>query len=345
MKSSGVVRTKLIVITIVVLLAISVAGVYCLEDRPVDIEVEERETELAIAYLEESEDSEFLSITEAAETNVEDYGNLTFQVELKSFFRNSFGQSLEVELNVDADFEEKLDLETFKFTAVEAEENEDVLNHIDFMTSRSEIDNGEQWPSSENLEGITSSDPDNPAFVGYDLYSNDFEVRNEINWTIPDENIGEEFTLELQAVVDGQISEEVVSTVLIHIERADTVFEILGEEGENDDYPTELDAGEFGTFSAVVKNHEHEQVNYTLKVGVGEEYEDWEYEGGLYPDYNFTFPSNNTYYQTNLSLAHEDEWNQTMNFSIEEPGDYKLSLFLLRDGEVYRTLHLWVEVN
>lgn len=150
--------------------------------------------------------------------------------------------------------------------------------------------------------------------------------------------------------MDGQISEKVASTVLIHIKSRDdietfTQFSVLGEDGIEADYPTELEVGEYGTISTLVKNNEYEPVDYELVVGLGEEYEDMEYEGELPSDYNFTFSSNNTYFRTDLSLEHGEAWNQTMNFSIDETGRYKLSLFLLRDGEIYRNLHLWVEVT
>ncbi len=284
-----------------------------------------------------------------AETEVEDHGDLSFQVEPRSIVFGTYRHDLSLELEAIGDFDEELDLESLKFTVVETEENEGVLNHIDFMMSQSDIDYGEVWPSSENVGGITSFDPDTPAYIGYDLHSNEFEVQNEIMWGIPEENVGEDFTLEFQAVVDGRVSEEIVSTVLIHIEEKEnngfTEFYILGEYGKADDYPSELEVGEYGTFSTGVTNREHERIDYELVVGLGEEYEEMERIGELPSDYNFTFSSNNTYYNTDLSLEHSEKWNQTMSFSIDEPGNYKLSFFLLRDGEVYGNLHFWVDVG
>ncbi|MFW6305674.1 MAG: DUF1616 domain-containing protein, partial [Candidatus Saliniplasma sp.] len=303
-----------------------------------------------VAYLDEDEYSKSLDLSTTAETIVEGHGSLKFEVESRSMLGWSQSQIISLDLKAMRDFDEELDLETIKFTAVETEENEEVLNHINFMMSRSKIENGEVWPYSENVEGVRSRDPDHPAYVGYDLNSTDFEVQNEIRWELPDENVGEDFTLELQAVLDGQISQEIVSTVFIHIKDRDdietfTEFSVLGEEGIEADYPTDLEVGEYGTISTVVTNHEHEPVDYEIVVGLGEEYEDMEYEGELPSDYNFTFSSNDTYYSTDLSLNHGEGWNQTMNFSIGEPGRYKLSLFLVRDGEIYRDLHLWVDVS
>lgn len=344
MKLSEKDRTKVIVVGVVTLLAIGVFASYYFLNRPVVIEVEEGEAEKTITYIGEDEQVKNLGMNETAETTVENHGTLKFEVEARSIIEYPTSQDISLELEAIGDFGEELDLENFKFKAVESEENEDVPNHIDFMMSRSDIDNGEAWPPSENVGGVRSIDPDHPAYVGYDLESNEFKIQNEILWGIREENVGEDFTLEIQAVVDGQISEKIVSTVLVHIEEKEgdpfTVFYILCEEGKADDYPSDLEVGEYGTITAGVTNHEYEQIDYELLVGLGEEYEEMEYKGELPPDQNITFSSNNTYYSTDISLKHGEEWNQTMSFSIDEPGTYKLPLFLLRDGEVYRSVHI-----
>ena len=126
-----------------------------------------------------------------------------------------------------------------------------------------------------------------------------------------------------------------------------TEFGLLGERGKADDYPTNLAENEIGTFSVMVVNREYEKVNYTLVIGLGYEFDEMEYAGELNQDQNYTFhlPENNTYRQTSLTLDHEEKWNQTMNYSVGEEGFYKLSFFLLRDEEVYRNLHLWIEIT
>jgi len=126
-----------------------------------------------------------------------------------------------------------------------------------------------------------------------------------------------------------------------------TEFGILGEGGMADDYPTNLTVNENGTFSVMVINREHESVNYTLAIGLGYEFEEMNSIGELNQEenYNFTLTDNNTYRQTDLSLEHGEKWNQTMNYSVEQGGFYRLSFFLLRDGEVYRDLHLWILIR
>jgi len=126
-----------------------------------------------------------------------------------------------------------------------------------------------------------------------------------------------------------------------------TEFGILGEGGMADDYPTNLTVNESGRFSVVVINREYETVNYTLAIGLGYEFEKMNSFGELNQDqdYSFTLPGNNTYVETNFTLEHEEKLNQTMHYSVAEEGSYRLSFFLLRDDEVYRNLHIWIEIR
>ncbi|MFP3871844.1 MAG: DUF1616 domain-containing protein [Candidatus Natronoplasma sp.] len=124
-----------------------------------------------------------------------------------------------------------------------------------------------------------------------------------------------------------------------------TEFYVLGPDGKADNYPTNLTLNQNGTVIVGAVNREHTTVNYTLVVGLGYSYGEMARVGEIPPDHNFTLPSNNTCFEMPLTLKHGERWNQTINFFIGEPGrDYKLSFLLLRDGEVYRDLHLWVDV-
>ncbi|MFW6047850.1 MAG: DUF1616 domain-containing protein [Candidatus Natronoplasma sp.] len=124
-----------------------------------------------------------------------------------------------------------------------------------------------------------------------------------------------------------------------------TEFGVLGETGMADDYPTNLTVDENGTFSVMVTNREHETVNYTLAIGLGHDFEEMENEGEISEDYDLIFPSNNTYKELPLILDHEERWNQTMQYRVQTPGHYRLSFFLIRDGEIYRNIHLWIEIK
>ncbi|MBS3816696.1 MAG: DUF1616 domain-containing protein [Candidatus Thermoplasmatota archaeon] len=124
-----------------------------------------------------------------------------------------------------------------------------------------------------------------------------------------------------------------------------TEFGVLGPEGMADDYPTNLTVNETGTVIVMVTNREHASVNYTLVIGAGHSYDNMSDEGDIPEDFNVTLPSNNTYKETSVRLRHGEKWNRTVNFSIGEEGRaIKLNFFLLKDGDVYRQLHLWVDV-
>ncbi|MBS3781587.1 MAG: DUF1616 domain-containing protein [Candidatus Thermoplasmatota archaeon] len=130
-----------------------------------------------------------------------------------------------------------------------------------------------------------------------------------------------------------------------------TELYILGQNGTADHYPRNLMVNENGTVIVGVVNREHETVNYTLGIGLGdaeENYENMERLSDIPENYTFSLPSNNTYRFTELRLSHGEKWNQMVNFSIEQPREehYKVSFFLLRDGEIYQNpVHLWIKVG
>jgi len=123
-----------------------------------------------------------------------------------------------------------------------------------------------------------------------------------------------------------------------------TEFYILGPEGKADDYQTDLAVNETGHVIVGAVNREHAPVNYTLAIGLGYSYENMSYSGDIQGEYvNFT--SNNTYYSTDLELSHGQKWEDHLNYSVSNAGDYKLMFMLLRDEKVYRELHLWITVQ
>ncbi|MGM0405535.1 MAG: DUF1616 domain-containing protein [Thermoplasmatota archaeon] len=122
-----------------------------------------------------------------------------------------------------------------------------------------------------------------------------------------------------------------------------TEFYILGEEGMADEYPNNLTVNETGRITIGATNREHETTDYTLVMGLGYEFEDMASIGTLSD--NVTFSGNNTYFESDITLNHTENWNMTVNFSIETAGLYRLKLYLLRDGEVYRDLHYTIVVR
>jgi len=125
-----------------------------------------------------------------------------------------------------------------------------------------------------------------------------------------------------------------------------TEFKIFDETGVGYDYPTDLRVSETGKVTVVVNNQERALEEYTLVIGLGESYEEMDIIEEITDDFNFTLPSNNTAVETTIELAHDEEWNRTVEFSIEEPREkHKLNFLLIRDEEIYRYLHLYVGVT
>ncbi|MFZ3050371.1 DUF1616 domain-containing protein [Methanothrix sp.] len=112
-----------------------------------------------------------------------------------------------------------------------------------------------------------------------------------------------------------------------------TEFYILGPGGKAYDYPTEVRAGNNSTVIVGVVNHEYRLTNYTMEIQL-----------------------NNTpamdillIMRMNLSLQHNDTWEQPLTYILDETGDrQKLQFLLYKEGNFsapYRDLHLWVNVT
>jgi uncharacterized membrane protein len=59
--------------------------------------------------------------------------------------------------------------------------------------------------------------------------------------------------------------------------------------------------------------------------------------------------NNSTILQRNISLGHNQTWEEPISYIIYKPGDeQKLQFFLYKEGNFtspYRDLHLWVNVS
>lgn len=124
-----------------------------------------------------------------------------------------------------------------------------------------------------------------------------------------------------------------------------TEFYILDVNGTAGDYPTELRIGENGNLIIGIVNHEHTTVSYMMVVEL----------------VKVNFVMNNTTGMEepvelsrtpigydNMTLNHDETWENPFVFSIGEAGDFKVEFLLYKDGdqsEKYRSLHLWVEVT
>ncbi len=104
-----------------------------------------------------------------------------------------------------------------------------------------------------------------------------------------------------------------------------TEFYILGINEMADEYPTQLTVGEDGKLIIGVVNHEYADVSYRLEAKL---------DGAII-------------HTEQIDLAHDEAWEEPFTFKATVEGaDQKLEPLLYREGadEVYRSLHLWVDV-
>jgi uncharacterized membrane protein len=105
-----------------------------------------------------------------------------------------------------------------------------------------------------------------------------------------------------------------------------TEFYVLGENGTADNYPTNLMVGEEGEVIIGIVNHEYANVTYQLEVKL-----------------NGTVIGKET-----TDLMHNETWESPFAFEATKKGEaQKLEFLLYKNGkkEVYRSLHLWVDVK
>jgi uncharacterized membrane protein len=105
-----------------------------------------------------------------------------------------------------------------------------------------------------------------------------------------------------------------------------TEFYVLGPGGKAEDYPTNLTVGEEGEVFIGVVNHEYAAVTYQLELKVN---------GGVID-------------QKSIVLTHNETWESPFTFRATKAGDdQKLEFLLYKEGvkEVYRSLHLWMDVT
>ena len=106
-----------------------------------------------------------------------------------------------------------------------------------------------------------------------------------------------------------------------------TEFYILGPGGKAADYPTQLKVGEEGLLNLAVVNWEHETMSYRIDIIIE----------GVTSD---TVEP--------IILQHGEKFERGVSFTPNETGDEQMVEFLLfkqGQGEVYRSLHLIVNVE
>ncbi len=103
-----------------------------------------------------------------------------------------------------------------------------------------------------------------------------------------------------------------------------TEFYLLDPSGMASDYPTELKLGDYGELIVGLVNHEFENTTYRIAV-------------------NF---NDHQIYDYHVFVIDTEVWESPFTFQATEKGEnQKLEFLLYKDQEVYRTLHLWINVQ
>jgi len=106
-----------------------------------------------------------------------------------------------------------------------------------------------------------------------------------------------------------------------------TEFYVLDLNGESQNYPTEMSAGDEAEVILVIVNKEQDRISYRIEIIV---------DG---TKYNEAGP---------ILLENNEKWEDLIGFSITKAGnEQKVEFLLFMDGqsEVYRSIHLWVNVR
>lgn len=106
-----------------------------------------------------------------------------------------------------------------------------------------------------------------------------------------------------------------------------TEFYILGSHGKASDYPTNLTVGKKGTILVGIVNHEYNQITYNIVLKL----------------------NGKTIKNENISLSHNEKLEKRYTFNASQKGkNQKLEVLLYKlpnNFNVYKSLHLWINVN
>lgn len=103
-------------------------------------------------------------------------------------------------------------------------------------------------------------------------------------------------------------------------------FYILGEKAKASDYPTKLWAGQNATIIIGIVNHEHRTVNYIAEIWLVKMEQEEIKSMKLLDRFSVTLD------HVPVSLDRwKPQWEVVYNFSIDEPGIYKIWFLLFKD--------------
>ncbi len=106
-----------------------------------------------------------------------------------------------------------------------------------------------------------------------------------------------------------------------------TEFYILGPDGKASGYPTNLTVGEKGNVLIGIVNHEYTKTDYHMVIQL----------------------NGKTIKDENITLSNNEKWENTFTFNPKQKGkNQKLEFILYKlpdNNNIYRSLHLWININ
>ena len=218
-------KNKPRVALLVILIFFSSIMVYSLNTESLqDIEVEEGHSEMTVKYPEKGESISYYNTT----NNKTDYGKGVTAITYIDGKENTLELSVYVEkiisgeridiittLIVRGDIDSKYPINTLKLIGKELDTKNASYNYYHGYGQFLEESNLTMW--QESLEWPHMGNPNgNPIY--YDINGNDFFAKFRLDWTITSEIIGIPQTTQFKAVIEGDTSRDIETTVMITIE-------------------------------------------------------------------------------------------------------------------------------
>jgi uncharacterized membrane protein len=117
-----------------------------------------------------------------------------------------------------------------------------------------------------------------------------------------------------------------------------TEFYVLGRGGMADDYPRYFVTGEPQKIFLGIGNHEQRGLDYTVVMSIA-----GEASNRTYPSFDNVSVSSSVNPSMSVHVGEGRTLDMSVNFSIPDPGSFKLRILLFLGGQEYRDLHLWVK--
>jgi hypothetical protein len=118
-----------------------------------------------------------------------------------------------------------------------------------------------------------------------------------------------------------------------------TEFALLGSNQDIGDYPEYFLIDELQNVFLMINNHENERVDYAIRISISSDASLQRYD-----DLSDIEVSTNSSAEIRIDMKDGEERIIPCRFSIPEVGIFRMNFKLMRDGEEYRYLKLWVKV-